>query len=83
MDRETQRMDISTFPCQQNENTAHKIIKGSDCVSELFALGETVMGKYPRRKDMPKAAPRWVKGIYAGKTLRGRFTDVQDSPSTS
>jgi len=52
-------------------------------VSELFALGETVMGKYPRRKDMPKAAPRWVKGIYAGKTLRGRFTDVQDSPSTS
>ena len=57
------------FHVNKMRTTAYKIIKGNDYVSELFALGETVVGEYPRTKDMPKAAPQWVKGIYTGKTL--------------
>ena len=60
---------LARFHVNKMRTTAYKIIKGNDYVSELFALGETIVGEYPRTKDMPKAAPQWVKGIYAGKTL--------------
>lgn len=46
--------------------TAYKVLKGHDYVGELLPLGETVMGKFPRVKDT--SAPRWIKGIYVGKT---------------
>ena len=60
---------LARFHVYRMRTAAYKIIKGNDYVSELFALGETVVGKYPRTKHMPKAAAGWVKGIYVGKRL--------------
>jgi hypothetical protein len=45
---------FARFHVNKTRTTVHKIIKGSDYVSELFALGETVMGKYPRTKTCQK-----------------------------
>ena len=56
MDRAAQR---------KSKTTAFRVIKGRGYVGELKPLGETVMGKFPKVKD--KSAPRWTKGIYAGK----------------
>ncbi|CAL1148944.1 unnamed protein product, partial [Cladocopium goreaui] len=57
---------LARFHINKTKTTAFQVIKGREYISELMPLGETVMGKYPKVKD--KAAPRWVKGIYAGKT---------------
>ena len=57
---------LARFHINKTKTTAFQVIKGREYISELMPLGETVMGKYPKVKD--KAAPRWVKGVYAGKT---------------
>ena len=57
---------LGRFHINHSKTTAYKVLKGHDYVGELLPLGETVMGKFPRVKD--KAAPRWIKGIYVGKT---------------
>ena len=57
---------LNRFHINKSGVTAFKVISGHDYVGELIPLGETTMGKYPKVKD--KSAPRWVKGIYAGKT---------------
>eukprot|EP00435_Cladocopium_sp_Y103_P041544 s171_g11.t1 len=56
---------LAMFHVNKSKTTAFRVIKGRDYVGELIPLGETVMGKFPKVKD--KSAPRWAKGIYAGK----------------
>ncbi|CAL1126527.1 unnamed protein product [Cladocopium goreaui] len=56
---------LARFHVNKSKTTAFRVIKGRDYVGELIPFGETVMGKFPKVKD--KSAPRWTKGIYAGK----------------
>ena len=56
---------LARFHVNKSKTTAFRVIKGRDYVGELISFGETVMGKFPKVKD--KSAPRWTKGIYAGK----------------
>eukprot|EP00435_Cladocopium_sp_Y103_P065142 s324_g27.t1 len=56
---------LARFHVNKSKTTAFRVIKGRDYVGELIPLGETAMGKFPTVKD--KSAPRWTKGIYAGK----------------
>ena len=35
---------------------------------ELLAFGECVLAKWPNMKDLAKGVPRWVHGVFVGKT---------------
>ena len=42
--------------------------KGHDFFGELLAFGECVLAKWPNMKDLAKGVPRWVHGVFVGKT---------------
>ena len=58
---------LARYHLNKSKTTPRKVICGHDYVGELVPLGETVMAKFSASQQ--KAAPRWTKGIYAGKTL--------------
>ena len=58
---------IARYHMNKSKTTPHRIIHGHDYTGELIPLGETVVAKFSANKQ--KAALRWTKGIYAGKTL--------------
>ena len=51
-----------------SRTTPFRIIKGHDFFGELLAFGECVLAKWPNMKDLAKGVPRWVHGVFVGKT---------------
>ena len=58
---------LARFHINKSRTTPYRIISGAEYTGELIPLGETVMAKFPRAAN-EKSAPRWIKGIYGGKT---------------
>ena len=51
-----------------SRTTPFRIIKGHDFFGELLPFGECVQVKLPNMKDLAKGVPRWVRGVFVGKT---------------
>ena len=48
--------------------TPFHVVEGHEYSSELVPFGETVMARWPDAGNISKSKPRWIKGIYVGKT---------------
>ena len=51
-----------------SRTTPFRIIKGHDFFGELLPFGECVQAKWPNTKDFAKGVPRWVRGVFVGKS---------------
>ena len=58
---------LARYHLNKSKTTPFRVVHGHDYTGELIPLGETVMAKFSASRQ--KAAPRWTKGIYAGKTV--------------
>lgn len=58
---------LARYHINKSRTTPYRVITGVDYTGEIMPFGETVMAKFPKAPS-EKSAPRWVKGIYAGKT---------------
>ena len=60
---------VARFHINHSKTTAFRVINGFDYVGEMMTFGQVSLAKFPKQKD--KAAPRWIRGVYAGKNAAG------------
>ena len=52
-----------------SKTTLFRIIKGHDFfLGKLLPIGECMQRKWPNTKDFAKVVPRWVRGVFVGKS---------------
>ncbi|CAE7561497.1 unnamed protein product [Symbiodinium natans] len=60
---------VARFHINHSKTTAFRVINGFDYVGEMMTFGQVALAKFPKQKD--KAAPRWIRRVYAGKNAAG------------
>ena len=59
---------LARYHVRRDKLTPHKVIKGFDYKDELCSFGETVLGKLANVDQIPKYKPRWIRGIWVGRS---------------